>query len=646
MKLFHWMAAATVASVGVAQAEVPELLELVPEAQGYELIAKFNPREYNSKGYQINRSGGISGKFKRLGYLVKLTDRAGKMTWIFTAMDPFTANVGETVVPDPGSFSFQTYVDNLEVASNVEGVKNGKFEKGNVEIWGNSYGGFNAGNIPGAGNACDFGDSMSRDGSYGSFQVHNYLEKQTCFAFNKFNAGGSCDLGIGNAPGQHPDWTFTGSGNQYKDAAIYVVGKFDDFQVRGFVELDGNRAALVGRTDKPPLTYAPGETMTFTLQADYQGQKPDGEYFIRWRRTGDDRQTASGQEKVSDQPLVIRTSLDKPGFVRIYATLVDKFGKSVNRRTPAGGREALFFDGGAAVQPEKLTGTPEPADFDAFWTKQKARLAAVPVKYEMRKLPQSNAKVDVYAVKIDCAGPQSVTGYLTVPVGAKDKSLPITVHYAGYGYNPQRDKAPNGGPVDRISLCINAHGYKLNGDRAYYQKFGETIRSNGKDYAFDPIQNSDPEKAYFNGMALRVMRSLEFVKVLPQWNNKELVVQGGSQGGLQAIWAAGLDPDVTAARFGFPWCCDLGGEKNFRRISGDWRIEYVKALDYYDPINFAKRIKCPVDITRVGLGDYVCPPSGVTVFYNNLKVPTTIRYYQGSTHGYVPDTPEIFVRQK
>ena len=52
MKLFHWMAAATVASVGVAQAEVPELLELVPEAQGYELIAKFNPREYNSKGYQ------------------------------------------------------------------------------------------------------------------------------------------------------------------------------------------------------------------------------------------------------------------------------------------------------------------------------------------------------------------------------------------------------------------------------------------------------------------------------------------------------------------------------------------------------------------------------------------------------------------
>ena len=45
MKLFHWMAAATVASVGVAQAEVPELLELVPEALGFEFIAKLNPWE-------------------------------------------------------------------------------------------------------------------------------------------------------------------------------------------------------------------------------------------------------------------------------------------------------------------------------------------------------------------------------------------------------------------------------------------------------------------------------------------------------------------------------------------------------------------------------------------------------------------------
>ena len=38
------------------QAEVPELLELVPEAKGYELIAKLNPTRWAADGYQIDRT--------------------------------------------------------------------------------------------------------------------------------------------------------------------------------------------------------------------------------------------------------------------------------------------------------------------------------------------------------------------------------------------------------------------------------------------------------------------------------------------------------------------------------------------------------------------------------------------------------------
>ncbi|MBS5529908.1 acetylxylan esterase, partial [bacterium] len=68
---------------------------------------------------------------------------------------------------------------------------------------------------------------------------------------------------------------------------------------------------------------------------------------------------------------------------------------------------------------------------------------------------------------------------------------------------------------------------------------------------------------------------------------------------------------------------------------------YVDALGYYDTINHAKRIKCPVEITRAGLGDYTCPPSGVAILYNNIKSPKKIRWFQGSTHGYVPPNPQI-----
>lgn len=146
-------------------------------------------------------------------------------------------------------------------------------------------------------------------------------------------------------------------------------------------------------------------------------------------------------------------------------------------------------------------------------------------------------------------------------------------------------------------------------------------------------------------MALRVMRSLQFVKTLPQWDGKNLRANGGSQGGLQTVWAAALDPDVTNATPSVPWCCDLGGITKGRLAAG-WRLEYTRALDYFDPINHAKRIKCPVTITRAGLGDYTCPPSGVAILYNNIKSPKKIIYYQGSTHGYVPPKAQTFVQEQ
>ena len=54
-------------------------------------------------------------------------------------------------------------------------------------------------------------------------------------------------------------------------------------------------------------------------------------------------------------------------------------------------------------------------------------------------------------------------------------------------------------------------------------------------------------------------------------------------------------------------------------------------LGYYDPVNQAKRIKCETTITA-GLGDYTCPPSGITVLYNNIGAKKSIVYSQGTTH--------------
>ncbi len=48
------------------------------------------------------------------------------------------------------------------------------------------------------------------------------------------------------------------------------------------------------------------------------------------------------------------------------------------------------------------------------------------------------------------------------------------------------------------------------------------------------------------------------------------------------------------------------------------------------------RAKCRVEITRAGLGDYTCPPSGLALFYNAIKSPKSITWVQGSRHGHTP----------
>ena len=431
-------------------------------------------------------------------------------------------------------------------------------------------------------------------------------------------------------------------------SAIATVGLF------AAGELDN--AVLHGETDKArAIDYKPGETMTFTLTL--QGAKPfpPDTYFISWKRTGDDGITESGSVPASiPEPLILETKIDKPGFVRIFAVVVDKNGKEYRKSfngdatTPEGKKamnrfermdKRVFFDGGAGVEPEKLQSVAEPKDFDAFWARRKARLAKVPLEAEKKEVKGFRKDVKVYAVSIKCAGAHPSTGYLTMP--AKPGKYPVKVSFHGYGHtypNKGHVISPANGDGANIYFIFSPHGYELGREPEYYDEFFRSICSGGRTFGFDDKQNADPETCYFSGYTYRIMRALEWLKTLPEWDGKNLVVSGGSMGGLQSVWAAGLDPDVTQAYPGIPWCCDIGGRDTLKRIIDPWYIHETPALRYYDPVNLAKRISkgCRVEITRAGLGDYCCPPSGVAILYNNIPGPKKINWVQGSTHGYVP----------
>ena len=410
---------------------------------------------------------------------------------------------------------------------------------------------------------------------------------------------------------------------------------------------------VTGTTDKEnPVGYAVGEPIVFAIKADKVDPSINcADYVFQWTRKGDDGKVEQGSSDFKPGVFAtVTTKLDKPGFVRVEGYLKEKAtGKVVKRDKPAPGSpgwqpvKEVFFDGGAGVDVADIVQEkPEPADFDAFWAQQKKLLADVEMKAE-RKLVKKVNGCEIYALSVTCAGPRPVTGYLFIPDGAAPKSCGARIAFQGYGFYKQGcpEWASWGCAAKKeIFLEINAHGYELDREPEYYKEFEKGIRTPKYTYAFSPEENAKPETAYFRFMALRVMRALQYLKSMPEWNGKSLIAEGGSQGGLQTSWAAGLDSDVTLARPSITWGCDFAMVSGARkRLKGNWYIPYAPGLDYFDSINHIRRAKCPVEITRAGLGDYTCPPSGLAVYFNAIPTPKSINWVQGSRHGYVPPDP-------
>ena len=414
------------------------------------------------------------------------------------------------------------------------------------------------------------------------------------------------------------------------------------------------KAELRGSAGK--TFYNVGEPITFRLWLDDVYDIPEGKYSIKWGMFDDDGKHSEGREPLPlAKPIVLTDMLGKPGFVRVSAEVVDEGGKAV-RTTLKRNHDRIFFEGGAGADVDKIKSVvPVPDDFGEYWMKEKKRLAAVPVEVLEKKPCDTDRKdVDIFAVKVRCAPRRTkpasaripdvdyVTGYLVVP---KDhsKKYPARVEFQGYGVHYQ--ETPRWFDGNIITFFVNAHATELGRERAYYDELRRSLLhtkdSSGRDweYGLNPEENASPDTSYFNGMVMRVIRAFEYVKSLPEWDGKALVSCGGSQGGLQSIWGAALDPDVTMLDCHIPWCCDMGPEKS-GRIRQTWGAPWAKGLAYFDAAHFAPMIKSPkkVQITRAALGDELCPPAGVAAFYNALPCNKSIKWVQGSTHGYVPQS--------
>ena len=274
--------------------------------------------------------------------------------------------------------------------------------------------------------------------------------------------------------------------------------------------------------------------------------------------------------------------------------------------------------------------TQEPQDFRSFWQKNVEELKQVPLSYtkELYK-DYCTDKIDCYLVKlqIDNMG-HSMYGFLFYPKNAQPGKHPVVLCPPGAGIktikDPMRNKyyAENG----FVRFEVEIHGLD---PRISSETFGEISRAfndrNGG-YLANGLENKDIY--YMKHVYVGLVRCIDFLTSLPEWDGKNVAVQGGSQGGALSIIAAGLDSRVTQCVANHPALSDMvgyaakGGTGGYPHFCRQPQIlsnkDCLNTLAYFDVVNFARYVKAPTYLTW-GYNDVTCPPTTSYAVWNTLK---------------------------
>ena len=373
-------------------------------------------------------------------------------------------------------------------------------------------------------------------------------------------------------------------------------------------------------TDKNPISYSLGDEIVFTIFAREDGKDIKCEKVV-WEIQADDGGNIKGTTKITEEsPLIVKYTLKRAGFAHLICKALDENDKEIEGFDP--------LDASAGVNVLDLVYSDTvPADFKEYWTDIEKMVADFETEVLYLKENQGREGFKSYDVRVKTPSGRPASGYVTIPL--KDGKFPIRISFQGYGLHA----ASYVYEEDKICACFNAHGFENDSWDQIEKKYGKELSG----YGFNNEENASNMTTYFRNMMIRNLIGLKYLKTLPEWNGKDIISVGGSQGALQAITVAVHDSDVTEVITDRPWFCDLNSS-NAGYLKG-WRPDFAEGLRYFDTVAQGMHLECPITII-CHLGDYCCPPKTVMALYNSIKSEKKIKFVQSARHSYFPPENE------
>ena len=272
-----------------------------------------------------------------------------------------------------------------------------------------------------------------------------------------------------------------------------------------------------------------------------------------------------------------------------------------------------------------------PDDIDAFWDDILTRTAAIPLDARVAHDPlRSTPQVEVYAVHYTSLDHVRIAGWYARPANHAGP-LPGMLIVPGYSMEPL------------IPKNWAARGYA-----AFSVAPRGKLRSNGQ---FNPGYPGllthgivDRNTYTYRGFYMDACRGVDFLLSRDEVDGGRLGVTGHSQGGGLAVVVAALRPEVRVATSGAPFLCGLMDTleltdaypyqeiSDYLRLHPESRQQVTDTLAYFDGINLAPRITCPI-ILNIGLQDSTCPPeTGYALFRAVGSEDKTLYDYDGYGH--------------